>query len=120
MERRSAAGAGRAGFGKTRVLAVRVARILEASDEASVLALTFTNKAAAEMRERVEQLLGHRADRARVRTFHAFAAGVLRQHGSHVGLRPDFTLLTQDEGRLAVLGEAAFLAEMGIGTEAGR
>ena len=95
------------GSGKTRVLAVRVARILEESDEASVLGLTFTNKAAAEMRERVEQLLGHRADRARLRTFHAFAADVLRQHGSHVGLRPDFTLLTQDEDRLAILDEAA-------------
>ena len=95
------------GSGKTRVLTVRVARILEESDEASVLGLTFTNKAATEMRERVEQLLGHRADRARLRTFHAFAADVLRQHGSHVGLRPDFTLLTQDEDRLAILDEAA-------------
>ena len=95
------------GSGKTRVLTVRIARILEESDEASVLALTFTNKAAAEMRERVEQLLGHRADRARLRTFHAFAADVLRQHGSHVGLLPDFTLLAQDEDRLAVLDKAA-------------
>ena len=93
------------GSGKTRVLAVRVARILEESDDASVLALTFTNKAAVEMRERVEQLLGHRADRAHLCTFHAFAADVLRQHGSHVGLRPDFMLLTQDEDRLAVLDE---------------
>ena len=96
--------------GKTRVLAVRVARILEESDEASVLALTFTNKAAAEMRERVERLLGHRADRARLCTFHAFAGDLLSQHGSHVGLRPDFTLLTQDEDRLAILDEV--VAEM--------
>ena len=93
------------GSGKTRVLAVRVARVLEESDDASVLALTFTNKAAVEMRERVEQLLGHRADRAHLCTFHAFSADVLRQHGSHVGLRPDFMLLTQDEDRLAVLDE---------------
>ena len=93
------------GSGKTRVLAVRVARILEENDDASVLALTFTNKAAVEMRERVEQLLGHRADRAHLCTFHAFAADVLRQHGSHVELRPDFMLLTQDEDRLAVLDE---------------
>ena len=93
------------GSGKTRVLAVRVARILEESEEASVLALTFTNKAAVEMRERVERLLDRRADRARLRTFHAFAGDLLSQHGSHVGLRPDFTLLTQDEDRLAVLHE---------------
>ena len=93
------------GSGKTRVLAVRVARILEESEEASVLALTFTNKAAAEMRERVERLLGRRADRARLCTFHAFAGDLLSQHGSHVGLRPDFTLLTHDEDRLAILDE---------------
>ena len=93
------------GSGKTRVLAVRVARILAESDEASVLALTFTNKAAAEMRERVERLLGRPADRARLCTFHAFAGDLLSQHGSHVGLRPDFMLLTQDEDRLAILEE---------------
>ena len=93
------------GSGKTRVLAVRVARILEESEEASVLALTFTNKAAAEMRERVERLLGRRADRARLCTFHAFAGDLLSQHGRHVGLRPDFMLLTQDEDRLDILDE---------------
>ena len=91
------------GSGKTRVLAVRVARILEENEDASVLALTFTNKAAAEMRERVERLLGRRADRARLCTFHAFARDLLSQHGSHVGLRPDFMLLTQDEDRLVIL-----------------
>ena len=98
------------GSGKTRVLAVRVARIIEESEEASVLALTFTNKAASEMRERVERLLGRRADRARLCTFHAFAGDLLSQHGSHLGLRPDFMLLTQEEDRLAILDEV--VAEM--------
>ena len=91
------------GSGKTRVLTHRVARILEEDDESSVLALTFTNKAAVEMRERVERLLGQRASRARLCTFHSFATDILRQHGSHVGLRPDFSLLVQDEDRIAVL-----------------
>ena len=91
------------GSGKTRVLTFRVARILEESDDASVLALTFTNKAAAEMRERVEQLMGQRADRAHLCTFHSFAVDILRQHGSHLGLRPDFSLITQDEDRIAIL-----------------
>ena len=91
------------GSGKTRVLTFRVARLLEESEDASALALTFTNKAAAEMRDRVEELLGQRADRAHLCTFHSFAADVLRQHGSHLGLRPDFTLLTHDEDRIAVL-----------------
>ena len=91
------------GSGKTRVLTLRVARLLEEDEDASVLALTFTNKAAAEMRERVERLLDQRANRARLCTFHSFAADVLRQHGSHVGLRPDFSLLSQDEDRIAIL-----------------
>ena len=95
------------GSGKTRVLTFRVARILEESDDASVLALTFTNKAAAEMRERVEGLLGQRADRAHLCTFHSFATDILRQHGSHLGLRPDFSLITQEEDRIAILEDVA-------------
>jgi len=93
------------GSGKTRVLTFRVARLLEAREDVSVLALTFTNMAAAEMRERVDQLLGQRGDRAHLCTFHSFAADILRQHGSHLGLRPDFSLLTQDEDRIAILEE---------------
>ena len=95
------------GSGKTRVLTFRVSRILEENDDASVLALTFTNKAAAEMRERVERLLGQRADRAHLCTFHSFAVDILRQHGSHLGLRPDFSLLTQDEDRIVLLEDVA-------------
>lgn len=94
------------GSGKTGVLTLRVARLIKADERASVLALTFSNRAAAEMRERVDTLLGQRADRARLCTIHAFAADLLRQHGSHIGLRPDFSLLTQDEDRIAVLEEA--------------
>ena len=93
------------GSGKTRVLTLRVARLLREHEDASALALTFTNKAAAEMRDRVDLLLGQRADRAHLCTFHSFAADILRQHGSHLGLRPDFSLLTQDEDRIAILEE---------------
>ena len=93
------------GSGKTRVLTLRLARLIEENEDASVLALTFTNKAAAEMRARVEGLLGQRARRARLSTFHSFAADLLRQHGSHVGLKPDFHLFTQEEDRIAVLEE---------------
>lgn len=91
------------GSGKTRVLTFRVARLMQEKEDASVLALTFTNKAAAEMRERVDYLLGQRADRAHLCTFHSFATDILRQHGSHVSVRPDFTLLTQDVDRIALL-----------------
>ena len=91
------------GSGKTAVLTLRVARLLEANEDASALALTFTNKAAAEMRERVDELLGERTDRARLCTFHSFAIDLLGQHGSHLGIRPDFLPLAQEEDRLAVL-----------------
>ncbi len=102
------------GSGKTLVLTCRVARLLGEREDVSVLALTFTNKAAVEMRERVDRLLGQRGDRAHLCTFHSFAADVLRQHGSHLGLRPDFSLLTQDEDRIAVLDViASHLGEEG-------
>lgn len=91
------------GSGKTRVLTFRVVRLLEEREDVSVLGLTFTDKAAAEMRERVDHLLGQRGDRARLCTFHSFATDVLRQHGSHLGILPDFSLLTQEEDRVAIL-----------------
>jgi DNA helicase-2/ATP-dependent DNA helicase PcrA len=95
------------GSGKTRVLTFRVARLLQEQEDTSVLALTFTNKAAAEMRERLDQLLGEHSDRAHLCTFHSFATDILRQHGSHLDIKPDFTLLTQDEDRVALLDEIA-------------
>lgn len=91
------------GSGKTQVLTRRVARLLQEREDLAVLALTFTTKAAAEMRERVDALLGRRADRAHLCTFHSFATDILRQHGSHLGIRPDFTLLTLDDDRVAIL-----------------
>lgn len=93
------------GSGKTAVLTLRVARLLEEDENASALALTFTNKAAAEMRERVDELLGEHTDRAQLCTFHSFAIDILAQHGSHLGIRPDFLPLSQDEDRIAVLDE---------------
>ena len=95
------------GSGKTLVLTSRVVRILEEGDDTSVLALTFTTKAAAEMRARVDRLLGRRAERVRLCTFHSFAVDLLRQHGSHLSLRPDFSLITQIEDRIAMVDEAA-------------
>lgn len=91
------------GSGKTLVLTLRASRILEENPDASMLALTFTTKAADEMRQRLDSLMGRRADRAHLCTFHSFAGDVLRQHGSHVGIQPDFFMLTNDEDRIAVL-----------------
>ena len=96
------------GAGKTRVLTTRVARLIQGTPDKRfrVLALTFTAKAAEEMRGRVAHLLGPNSRRARLTTFHAFAADVLRQHGSHFGLRPDFTIFDQGADRLLVLRDA--------------
>lgn len=96
------------GSGKTRVLTLRIARLLSESrgKRFRILGLTFTNKAAAEMRSRVEKLVGDQTERALLTTFHSFSADVLRQHGNHIGLRPDFTILTQEADREGVLADA--------------
>jgi DNA helicase-2/ATP-dependent DNA helicase PcrA len=88
-----------AGTGKTRVLTTRLAHIL-ASGKArpwQVLAVTFTNKAAREMRERVSGLLGCSVDGWWVGTFHAVAARMLRTHAERVGLKANFTILDTDD-----------------------
>jgi len=96
------------GSGKTRVLTYRVARLIHDSpgQRFKVLGLTFTNKAACEMRERVNQLVSDASARTHLTTFHSFCADLLRQHGHHLGLRPDFTILSQEADRQAVLEEA--------------
>lgn len=95
------------GSGKTRVLTLRIARILEASagQHFRILALTFTNKAAAEMRGRVEELVPTELARVRLTTFHSYAAELLQQHGNHVSFRPDFQILSNDADREALLDE---------------
>ena len=96
------------GSGKTAVLTRRVARLILESADARfrVLGLTFTTKAADEMRGRVEYLLGSSTVRARMTTFHSFCAEVLRQHGNHIGLRPDFEILARDEDRVRMIDES--------------
>ncbi|MBF0107777.1 MAG: ATP-dependent helicase [Magnetococcales bacterium] len=91
------------GSGKTRVLVDRAARLLKEFPDSSVLALTFTTKAADEMRERLNESIGGRSDRAHLCTFHSFAGDILRQHGSHVGIQPDFSILTLDEDRFSLI-----------------
>ena len=91
------------GSGKSRVLAHRVVQILEGDADASVLALTCSDNAAADLQERVNRLTDQRADRARLRTFHSFAVDIVRQHSSHLGLRPNFNLLIHDEDRITIL-----------------
>ncbi|CAA7626022.1 putative DNA helicase II homolog [Magnetospirillum sp. LM-5] len=88
-----------AGTGKTRVLTSRLAHIL-ASGRAhpwQCLAVTFTNKAAREMRERVAQLVGPAAESLWLGTFHALCVRILRRHAELVGLKSNFTILDSDD-----------------------
>ena len=83
-----------AGSGKTRVVCCRLAALIGGGHALpeQVLAVTFTNKAAEEMRGRVERLLGAAAPRLRVSTFHAFCARLLRREGPRIGLSRDFVI----------------------------
>jgi DNA helicase-2/ATP-dependent DNA helicase PcrA len=87
------------GSGKTATLTARVARLVEEGHNESfrILCLTFTRKAAAEMRERLLKLVPDAKDRVLLTTFHSFATDILRQHGSHFGLSPDFEILEESE-----------------------
>jgi len=82
-----------AGTGKTRVITTRIVHLMRlGADPAQILAVTFTNKAAAEMRERVAQLAGDKAKKVTVGTFHSFCVRLLREHGKALGLSPRFTI----------------------------
>ncbi len=88
-----------AGSGKTRVVTTRIARLLGHGERAeSILALTFTNRAAKEMRERVGELLGLvEQPPVLISTFHALGARVLRQHAAHFGRTRYFTIYDEDD-----------------------
>jgi len=88
-----------AGTGKTRVLTTRFAHILLSGRAYpnQVLAVTFTNRAAREMRERVGVILGRPAEGLWLGTFHALCARMLRRHAEHVGLTSSFNILDSDD-----------------------
>ena len=96
-----------AGSGKTRVIVHKIARLLQ-TDMAPrhIAAITFTNKAAAEMRERAKALVGPRAAKdLAVSTFHSLGVRMLRSDGQRVGLKPNFSILDSDDV-LGVLRDA--------------
>ena len=88
-----------AGTGKTRVLTARLAHILATrrAFPSELLAVTFTNKAAREMRQRLEAMIGGAADGVWLGTFHAIAARILRRHAEAAGLKSSFTILDTDD-----------------------
>ncbi len=93
-----------AGSGKTRVITHRVAHLIAQHDVAPwrILAVTFTNKAAGEMKERARQLLGPGADGVQVGTFHSICARLLRRHADRVGISSSFTIYDQDDQQALV------------------
>ena len=88
-----------AGSGKTRVLTTRIARLVEhhGVDPSRILAVTFTNKAAGEMRERIARLLGEEPKGMWSGTFHAIGARILRTSAHHVGRTSSFTIYDEDD-----------------------
>ena len=88
-----------AGSGKTRVLVHRIAFLIQRLDVSphSILSVTFTNKAAAEMRHRIEDMLGHNPAGMWVGTFHGLAHRLLRAHWQEAGLAENFQILDSDD-----------------------
>ena len=88
-----------AGSGKTRVLTTRIAHLVEhhGVDPRHILAVTFTNKAAGEMRERIGRLLGDEPAGMWCGTFHSIGARMLRSHARLVGRTPSFTIYDEDD-----------------------
>ena len=90
-----------AGSGKTKTLVTRIAHLMNDKGISGfrILALTFSNKAAREMRERISQMTGHDTGALQVTTFHAFCARVLRQEADFIGLSRSFTIYDGSESK---------------------
>src|ERR1700749_3957450 len=102
-----------AGSGKTRVLTHRIAYLVatDAAKPNEILAITFTNKAAGEMRDRAEVLVGRRVRAMWVMTFHAACARMLRAHADKLGYTRRFTIYAQADARRLIKRN---LDELGI------
>ncbi|MBV8500874.1 MAG: UvrD-helicase domain-containing protein [Paucibacter sp.] len=96
-----------AGSGKTRVITTKIARLLQAGYAArNIAAITFTNKAAQEMRERAKALIGAKAAKdLAISTFHSLGVRILREEGTRLGLKQQFSILDADDV-LSVLKDA--------------
>ncbi len=94
-----------AGSGKTRVITCRIARLIEEGvSPFRILAVTFTNKAAREMRERIEQMVGSQGRGLWMGTFHSICARILRMEGAEIGLSRDFVVY-DDSDQMSLVKE---------------
>lgn len=104
------------GSGKTRVLTYRVAHLIEEGVPPwEILALTFTNKAAREMKERIHQVVGPRADNVWAGTFHSIFARILRVEAEHLGYPSNYTIYDTDDSSSVL---RAIIKEMNLSPEA--
>src|SRR5690606_12139318 len=89
-----------AGSGKTRVITYRVAHLIRRRvDPFNILVLTFTNKAAREMRERITKVVGEEAKNIWMGTFHSVFAKILRVEAEHIGYPRNFTIYDTDDSK---------------------
>jgi DNA helicase-2/ATP-dependent DNA helicase PcrA len=101
-----------AGSGKTRVLTYRIAWLIEQGvDPFNILSLTFTNKAAGEMRHRIEQIIGNDAKNLWMGTFHSIFAKILRFEGKRLGYTSDFTIYDTDDSKSLI---RSIIKELGL------
>jgi DNA helicase-2/ATP-dependent DNA helicase PcrA len=93
-----------AGSGKTRVLTYRIAYLIREKgvDPFNIMALTFTNKAAREMRDRIEKIVGNDARNIWMGTFHSVFARMLRAEAHHIGYPSNFTIYDTDDSRTLI------------------
>jgi DNA helicase II / ATP-dependent DNA helicase PcrA len=102
-----------AGSGKTRVLTYRIANLIQANkvDPFNIMALTFTNKAAKEMRDRIEKVVGSDARNLWMGTFHSVFARILRAEAHHIGYPNNFTIYDTDDSKSLL---RSIIKEMGL------
>lgn len=101
-----------AGTGKTKTLTTKIAKLIEEGySPYRILAVTFTNKAAQEMRERVEQLVPGQSRNVWIHTFHSFGVRLLRQNAEKIGLTRDFAIYDESEQKRVV---TLLLEQMGV------
>lgn len=102
-----------AGSGKTRVLTYRIAYLIQNKgvDAFNIMALTFTNKAAKEMRERIEKVVGSEAKNLWMGTFHSVFARILRSEAPHIGYPSNFTIYDTDDSKSLI---RSIVKEMGL------
>lgn len=104
-----------AGSGKTRVLTYKIAYLIDIGYQPeSILALTFTNKAANEMKERIKELIGNKSDSLWMGTFHSIFAKILRIESKHLDFRPNFSIYDTDDSNSLVQN---IMIAMNIDTE---